>query len=377
MLSAATRPATIAAALVPRPPLSGMSERIVNSNASGGASAANPRTIRLRRSRAIRRSVWTAKWPGSMTSTSMCRSSAAPITSNPGPRFAEDAGTFTVRRLFKYGFLDRGHVRLAGHDRPRLAERGLRVLQPVTREHADDAVGAVDPVRQQAGDAGGGRRLAEHALAGGQEAVGVEDLGVRDGGDLAARRGEGLHRLLPTGGVADPDRARDRLRMRDRRAVHERGRALGLEAEQPGVGAHLLKALPVGGDVAGVADRDAERVELAQRVEQLEGRGLLPLQPERVDAVDERDRVAPADLAHELERLVEVAAQGDHARAVHQRLGELAGGDLALGHDHGAPQAGARGVGGERGRRVAGGGADDGLGALPDRVGDRARHAAV
>ena len=41
-----------------------------------------------------------------------------------------------------------------------------------------------------------------------------------------------------------------------------------------------------------------------------------------------------AQLAHELERLVEVAAQRDHARAVHQRLRELAGGDLALGHDH-------------------------------------------
>ncbi len=67
MLSAATRPATIAAALVPRPPLSGMSERIVNSNVSGGCSAANPRTIRLRRSRAIRRSVWTANWPVSST----------------------------------------------------------------------------------------------------------------------------------------------------------------------------------------------------------------------------------------------------------------------------------------------------------------------
>ena len=37
-------PATIAAALVPRPPESGISERIVNSKASTGCSAANPRT---------------------------------------------------------------------------------------------------------------------------------------------------------------------------------------------------------------------------------------------------------------------------------------------------------------------------------------------
>ena len=35
--------------------------------------------------------------------------------------------------------------------------------------------------------------------------------------------------------------------------------------------------------------------------------------------------------ADELERLVEVAAQRDHAGAVHQRLGQLAGRDLALG----------------------------------------------
>ena len=98
--SAATSPATNAAALVPRPPESGMSERIVNSKSSGGCSAAKPRTHRLRRSRAIRRFVWTAKRPVSTTSTSMCRSSAAPITSKPGPRLAEDAGTRTVRLRF-------------------------------------------------------------------------------------------------------------------------------------------------------------------------------------------------------------------------------------------------------------------------------------
>ena len=37
------------------------------------------------------------------------------------------------------------------------------------------------------------------------------------------------------------------------------------------------------------------------------------------------------ELADELERLVEVAAQRDDPRAVHERLGELAGRDLALG----------------------------------------------
>jgi hypothetical protein len=39
-----------------------------------------------------------------------------------------------------------------------------------------------------------------------------------------------------------------------------------------------------------------------------------------------------------VERLVEVAAQRDDARAVHERLGELARGDLALGDDDRAGQ---------------------------------------
>src|SRR4051812_1034360 len=222
MLSAATSPATIAAALVPSPPDSGMSLRIVNSNVSGGASAAKPRTIRLRRSRAIRRSVWTAKRPVSATSRTTCRSSAAPITSKPGPRLAELAGTLTVRRLFNDGFFDRLHVRLARHDGAGLRQRGLRVLEPVASQHADDAVGALDAVGEQPGDRGGARRLAEDPLVGGEEAIGVEDLLVADRLDLAAAGGEGLHRLLPAGGVADPDRARNGLGVRHRRAVHER-----------------------------------------------------------------------------------------------------------------------------------------------------------
>ena len=118
-------------------------------------------------------------------------------------------------------------------------------------------------------------------------------------------------------------------------------------------------------------------VELVQRLDQLEGGGLLALQAQRVDRVDQRDRVAAGELAHELERLVEVAAQGDDARAVHERLGELAGGDLALRHDHRAAQAGTRCVGGQAGSGVARRGADDRLGPAAHRVGHRARHAAV
>ena len=105
--------------------------------------------------------------------------------------------------------------------------------------------------------------------------------------------------------------------------------------------------------------------------------GLLALEAVLVDGVDERDRVAVGQLAHERQRLVEVAAQRDHARAVHERLGELALGDLALRHDHRARQPGARRVGGGARGGVAGRRADDRLRALAHGGADGARHAAV
>src|SRR6185369_13675440 len=169
-----------------------MSERIVNSKSSGGCSAANPRTARLRRSAAIARSVWTAKDPVSTTSSSMCRSSAAPITSNPGPRLAEDAGTRTSRRLCKYGLLHRGDVGLARDDGAGVGERRLRILEAVAGEHADDALGVTRPVGEHAGHAGGACRLAEHALMRGEEPICVEDLRVADRGHLAVGAGERL-----------------------------------------------------------------------------------------------------------------------------------------------------------------------------------------
>jgi hypothetical protein len=63
----------------------------------------------------------------------------------------------------------------------------------------------------------------------------------------------------------------------------------------------LGETLRVRGDVAGVADGDAEQVERSVEIlEDLERRGLLPLQAELVDAVDERDRMPVTQLAHEL-----------------------------------------------------------------------------
>ena len=54
----------------------------------------------------------------------------------------------------------------------------------------------------------------------------------------------------------------------------------------------LLKPLPIGGDVAGVADGDKEVVgSVAQGVDDLKGGALLPLDPVGIDRVDQRDRV--------------------------------------------------------------------------------------
>src|SRR5919107_6453072 len=134
---------------------------MVNSKPSAGCSVSNARTARLRRSRAIWRSVWTAKRPVSETSSSTCSDSAAASTSNPGPRLAEDAGSRTSLRLCIDGALDRRDVGLAGHDRAGVRERGLRVLEAVAGEHAGDPLGALGAVGQQPGDARGGGRLAE------------------------------------------------------------------------------------------------------------------------------------------------------------------------------------------------------------------------
>ena len=65
------------------------------------------------------------------------------------------------------------------------------------------------------------------------------------------------------------------------------------------------------------------------------------------------------------------------ARAVHQRLRELAGRDLALRDDHGAAQPGARRVRGGRRGRVAGRGADHGLRPLAHGRRDRTGHPAI
>ncbi|MFL5874098.1 MAG: hypothetical protein ACJ75T_11605 [Solirubrobacterales bacterium] len=140
----------------------------------------------------------------------------------------------------------------------------------------------------------------------------------------------------------------------------------------------LLEPAPVGGDIAGVADRDRKRSRrLSQVLDHLEGSRLLTFDPVRIDRVDQLDRVLLGELADDPQGVVEVALQGDDAGAVHQRLGELADRDLSLGDDHRAAHPGARRVGGAAGGGVAGRGADDRLRPTPLGAGDGHRHPPV
>ena len=95
--------------------------------------------------------------------------------------------------------------------------------------------------------------------------------------------------------------------------MHERRRALGLEAEHAAARApSSLEALPVGGDVAGVADRDAQRVESPPSSSTSSNAAVF--WPSSRNALTELTSAIGwrvGELAHELERLVEVAAQRD------------------------------------------------------------------
>ena len=140
----------------------------------------------------------------------------------------------------------------------------------------------------------------------------------------------------------------------------------------------LRVAEPVRRDVAGVADRQQVVVGgVAEEVDDLERRGLLALEPDRVDRVDQGDGVLPGQPLGQPEAGVEVAADHDHPGAVQDRLRHLAGGDLALGDQHQRGEPGLRGVRRHRGRGVAGRGADDRLGAVVDGHRDGGGHAAV
>ena len=152
----------------------------------------------------------------------------------------------------------------------------------------------------------------------------------------------------------------DRRRARRLPAEHAR-RARGA-ARAP---AYSRVAPPVGGDVAGVADRDAVDVgRVAEHVDDLERGGLLALDAQRVHRVDDLDAGPLAQLAHDLERV------GRSCRAPARRCAPWMSACASLpsaiwpsGITTAHVQPGARRVRRGRRRRVAGGRADHDLGA--------------
>src|SRR6266704_2925848 len=207
----------------------------------------------------------------------------SPGAARHGPASRQVEGTGGGQAVHR----DRDRCR-GGGDRP------LGVLQPVPGHRADHrrvgryqaGLGALE----QTGDAGRTGQFDEDADLAGEQPVRLEDVPVGDRLDQAAGGVPGVECLGPRGRVANPDRGRDRGRLGDHRTVHDRGGAGRLEAVHlrgpggvPG-GEVLLVPHPVRGDVAGVADRQALDVRrLSERLDDLENRRLLAVQPVRVD----------------------------------------------------------------------------------------------
>jgi hypothetical protein len=93
---------------------------------------------------------------------------------------------------------------------------------------------------------------------------------------------------------------------------------------------------------------------VAEDVDHLERGGLLPLEADPVDRVDQRHRIALGGREGERQAFVEAAVDLQDASPVGHRLAELADGDLALRNEDGAAQAGPHGVGRRAGAGVPG-----------------------
>src|SRR5918994_2800244 len=234
--------------------------------------------------------------------TSLHRSSARPKQSNPGPRFADVAGTRAVSRMpaTLQAELRRDGVRVGGDGRRmgRAGDRPLRVLQTVTGQDAPDrrplgdTILSSDP--KQSRNARGRRRLREHPFSCDAPVCG-EDLAVGDGEDRALGLLCRRERLIPRRRVPDSDRRRDRLGRFHRCTFDDWSSPRRLEPEQPwrlvdhAVVQVLGVAEPVAPDVPGVAHGNAVHIRrAAERIADLERRGLLPLQAVRGYRVHQR-----------------------------------------------------------------------------------------
>ena len=143
MWSAAIRPATIAAALEPSPPESGISERIRNVKPSAGcrrSNAAHAQVLAAARDRQLGLDRERARLHH--LELQVQRRRAAAMQSKPGPRFAEEAGTRTTAPTDHPAPPPRAPAAL-GDDTWMISavvvgDRGLGVLQAAAGEHAHD-----------------------------------------------------------------------------------------------------------------------------------------------------------------------------------------------------------------------------------------------
>src|SRR5690606_967191 len=153
-------------------------------------------------------------------------SSARPSVSNPGPRFADDAGALTENRIVQHLLqrverrvdLDRTirqRSRLVVHIREMVVDDRVRILQYIPREHPDNR-GIVPALPRCDGLADAGERGGRGGLAADPGAVDdrlrVEDLVIGDGGHQATSSLDGAAGAFDTGRRADVDGGRDCVR---------------------------------------------------------------------------------------------------------------------------------------------------------------------
>ena len=152
-----------------------------------------------------------------------------------------------------------------------------------------------------------------------------------------------------------------------------------LRAPRCDLGVEVLTiALPIGGDVSGVADRDAMQIgSVAERVDDLHRSRLLSLDPIGIDRVDEGKRQPFSQLLSKSQRIVEVTVHGKYASAVGCGLSQLALRNPTFRHQHKRPQAATSRIGGCRSTGIAGRRAEHGRGALLHRLGDSHDHSAI
>src|SRR6185312_6813587 len=230
----------------------------------------------------------------------------------PATSTGQNDGNLPAQRLF-HALDSCGCLRDVRHV---LRHSSVGVLKPIAGQYRDGPASADTPGAaklEQPGDTRRARRLSKEPFSCGKEAVGFEDLFVADRFDQSATLVPGGDSALPRSRVADADRRRDRLWLWHRNATDERGGAGGLEAVHLRVQRRaaefraFAESLPVGGNVASVADRDRDQFgRVAQRFANLVRGGLLPSDTMRVDRVHECHGVFARELSRGTEGIVKV-----------------------------------------------------------------------